>query len=123
MKVDLNYASSTLADQARMRTAAQKIVPQDSDPAQVQQDGATARVPPAAHLSRSVGATARVSDTTTLSGTTDLVDQLATLVNSSPEVRQDRVQALRDAIGQGTYQISADRIADAMLAQATSKLR
>ena len=39
-----------------------------------------------------------------------------------PEVRQQRVEALRNAISAGTFRISPQRIADAMLAE-SAKLR
>ena len=38
---------------------------------------------------------------------------------ATPEVRQDRVQALRDAIRNGSYEIDPAKIADAMLRDAS----
>ena len=125
MRIDLNHPNLN-AEQALSRSIARKTEAQDgTDPAQAVQSGATARVPPAARLSKGAGVSrsVSVSDTAAVSGTADLVDALAKLADSSADVRQDRVQALRYAIGQGTYEISPERIADAMLAQATSKLR
>jgi len=49
--------------------------------------------------------------------------RLAGMASSAPDVRQGRIEALRDSIVQGTYEVSPERIADAMLAQATKKAR
>lgn len=38
---------------------------------------------------------------------------------ATPEVRQDKVQALRDAIRNGSYEIDPAKIADAMLRDAS----
>ncbi len=103
-----------------------RSLPQDElNPGQVQQDGATARVPATVRVSSTVGVsrTAGVSDTANVSGVTPSIGSLAMVVHSSADVRHTRVEALRDAISQGTYQVSPERIADSMLAQATSKLR
>ena len=48
---------------------------------------------------------------------------LADLVRSTADVRQAKVEALRALVSQGTYQVSPQRVAEAMLAQATSKTR
>jgi flagellar biosynthesis anti-sigma factor FlgM len=48
----------------------------------------------------------------------ELVEKLKAQVVSSPEVRWDRVEALKRAMGEGSYEISPERIAEAMLADA-----
>jgi len=116
MKIDTAYPNPTAAfstDQANVRNNLRHIEPP------IGQDGATARV------SSTVGATrtAHVSDTAQISRVTPSVSALAASAQASPDVRQARVEALRDAVAQGTYQISPQRIAESMLAQATSKLR
>ncbi len=85
----------------------------------VQQGGATARVSATVAVPR----TARQGDTTSISGVTPSISDLATAVHTAADVRQTKVQSLRDAVDQGTYQVSPERIAESMLAQATSKLR
>jgi len=46
-----------------------------------------------------------------------LVDQ----VNTSPEIRADKVKALRDSISSGTYEVSAEALADAILRDAVNR--
>jgi negative regulator of flagellin synthesis FlgM len=50
------------------------------------------------------------ADTTNVGGLTALAMQ-------TPEIRQDRVSALRDAVRNGSYQLDPGKIADAMLQQ------
>jgi flagellar biosynthesis anti-sigma factor FlgM len=49
--------------------------------------------------------------------------RLQGLVASTPEVRHSRIEGLRNSIDQGTYQVSPQSIAQAMLGQATAKAR
>jgi flagellar biosynthesis anti-sigma factor FlgM len=42
------------------------------------------------------------------------IQQLKTSLSQVPEVRQDRVDALRQAVGNGSYQISDQQLSDAM---------
>jgi negative regulator of flagellin synthesis FlgM len=123
MRIDSNYLSATASsssEQQRVRSNLREIEPQgELDAGPVQQGGATARVSATAAASR----TAQTSDTADISGTATSMSSLAAAVHSSPDVRQAKVEALRDAVAQGTYQVSPGRIADSMLAQATSKLR
>jgi len=42
------------------------------------------------------------------------VQQLKTMLSQVPEVRQDRVDALRQAIGNGSYQVSDQQLGDAI---------
>ncbi len=46
------------------------------------------------------------------------VDRLMMLVDAIPEVREQRIEELKRAMAEGTYQISPERIAEAMLAEA-----
>ncbi len=51
-----------------------------------------------------------------LSSGSDAVQKLKTQLDAVPEVRQQRVDVLRQAISNGTYKISPQGIATAMLA-------
>jgi len=123
MKIDADYLSTTanlVNEQQRVRGTRHEMDPQaGSNSGQVQQDGGTARVSATVAVSR----TGRASDTADVAGVTHSISQMATMVNSSADVRQGRVEALRDAISQGTYQVSPERIAESMLMQATTGLR
>lgn len=44
--------------------------------------------------------------------------QLLQVVREVPEVRQDRVDELRDRIGQGRYAVDADALAERMVGEA-----
>ena len=54
-------------------------------------------------------------DKATLSTDKASVDALAAQALSSPEIRQDKVEALRQAIKSGQYKLEPDGIADAMI--------
>jgi flagellar biosynthesis anti-sigma factor FlgM len=56
-------------------------------------------------------------DTTGLSTGHDQVQTLAANLNQVPEVRQQRVEALRQSVLGGSYEISPGRIAAAMLSE------
>ncbi len=45
------------------------------------------------------------------------IDQLKVNLASVPEVRQERVEALRQTIGSGNYQVSDQQLADAIHSQ------
>ena len=116
MKVEIGQTNPNIAlnpDPANIRNCRRQIEPPEV------QNGVTAHIAKTAGVSR----TAAGSDVTDISGVAPSISALAAAVQASPDVRQARVEALRDAIGQGTYQISPQRIAESMLAQATSKLR
>lgn len=55
-------------------------------------------------------------DVASLSTGSDAVQQLKAHLDGIPDVRQQRVNDLRQAIGNGTYQVSPAKIAEAMLA-------
>ena len=123
MKIDSNYLSATASSanpQQRVRSTRHEMEPQNGgNTGQVQQGGATARVSATAAVSR----TARGADTADVFGVSASISDLAAAVHTAPDVRHTKVQSLREALDSGTYQIAPERIADSMLAQATSKLR
>ena len=122
MRIDTNYVGATAssAQEQRVRSTRHEMEPQSrSDAGQVQQGGAAPGVPATAAVAR----TARPPDTAEISGGTPSISDLATAVHTAAEVRHTKVAALREAVDQGTYQVSPERIAESMLLQATSKLR
>lgn len=54
-------------------------------------------------------------DRTTLSSGSGSIGALVSEAMKSPEVRQDRVQSLQQAIGSGQYQLDPGKIAGAMI--------
>jgi len=54
-------------------------------------------------------------DRTTLTSGSGPVSALVSEAMSSPEIRQDKVQSLQQAISSGQYQIDPDKIAGAMI--------
>jgi len=81
---------------------------------------ATAKVKPEAVDKQAVGVTEDVAE---LSGATQAVPALKAQLDRLPDVRQERVQSLQQAIANGSFTISPQRIAEAMLAgpQASSR--
>ena len=63
---------------------------------------------PSAQKQAEAAGTADVSSDVRLSG-------LEAKVASAPDIRQDRVEQLRQAIASGTYSVSDEQLADAML--------
>jgi negative regulator of flagellin synthesis FlgM len=55
------------------------------------------------------------SDRITVSGRAETVERLAARANELPDVRQDKVEAMRERIQSGTYKPSASDIAGAIL--------
>jgi anti-sigma28 factor (negative regulator of flagellin synthesis) len=43
------------------------------------------------------------------------VQELASRVNQLPEIRQDKVSALQRAIGEGTYSVTSEQSAEALI--------
>jgi flagellar biosynthesis anti-sigma factor FlgM len=60
-------------------------------------------------------------DQAQLSGAHVQVQALATLASQLPEVREERVQTLRQAVSNGQYQVSPDEVAGALLAHLTAQ--
>jgi negative regulator of flagellin synthesis FlgM len=54
-------------------------------------------------------------DRTTLHTDSQSVQSLTSQAMSSPEVRQDKVDALRQSVSSGTYQLDATKIAGAII--------
>ena len=54
-------------------------------------------------------------DETELSADLKKVQELKTQLATMPEVRQERVQQLKNAISDGTYEVDSGKIADAMI--------
>src|ERR1700691_1460318 len=64
-----------------------------------------------------------IEDTFQLSGTLGQVQQLKTQLAQTPEVRSDRVAALRQQVQQGTYKPTNEQIANAMISELGSGKR
>jgi len=62
------------------------------------------------------GVPANADDVAQLSTGSDAIANLRAQLNQVPDVRQQRVEYLRQAISAGQFAVSPDRIADAMLA-------
>lgn len=60
-----------------------------------------------------------VQDRTTLSSSGSAVSSLVSQAMSSPEVRQDKVDALKQQIANGTYKVDPKKIAQGILEDAT----
>jgi len=58
---------------------------------------------------------ANVSDRTTLTSTQQSLNTLVSTAMSSPEIRQDRVDSLKQAISNGTYELDPKKIASSMI--------
>lgn len=61
-------------------------------------------------------------DVAHLSSGSDAVQKLKTQLDAVPDVRQQRVDALRQAISDGTYKISPQAVAAAMLTDSVLKV-
>jgi flagellar biosynthesis anti-sigma factor FlgM len=99
MRIDLNQGTQPAAEETN-QTATQKV--------------RTAAAQANGH-SLSLG-----EDQAQLSGAHTQVQALAAQAAQLPEVRQEKVQALRQAIGAGRYHVSPEKVADAMLGQMTA---
>jgi negative regulator of flagellin synthesis FlgM len=64
-----------------------------------------------------------IEDTFQLSGTLGQVQQLKAQLAQTPEVRSDRVAALRQQVQQGTYKPTNEQIANAMISELGSGKR
>jgi negative regulator of flagellin synthesis FlgM len=54
-------------------------------------------------------------DRTTLTSTQQSLNALVSTAMSSPEIRQDRVDSLKQAIANGTYELDPEKIASSMI--------
>lgn len=89
MRIDLNQAASQIAN--------------DSNPKPVDAENVAA-----SDLANS-------GDRTTLTSTQQSLNSLVSTAMSSPEVRQDRVDSLKQAISDGTYELDPEKIAASMI--------
>ncbi|MFZ5775701.1 MAG: flagellar biosynthesis anti-sigma factor FlgM [Thermodesulfobacteriota bacterium] len=64
---------------------------------------------------RTEGATAAQSDRVQLSAGSQEVQRMRELLDQTPDVRLDRVQALREQIARGEYTVDPYRLADKMM--------
>jgi negative regulator of flagellin synthesis FlgM len=89
MRIDLNQAASQIAN--------------ESNPKPVDAENVAA-----SDLANS-------DDRTTLTSTQQSLNALVSTAMSSPEVRQDRVDSLKQAISDGTYELDPEQIASSMI--------
>lgn len=97
MRIDPNYGPSAAPESQR-------------------NSGQNAPAPTPANASPALG-----EDQAQLSGPHSQVQALATLASQLPEVRQERVQALRQAVKSGHYQASPGQVAGALVAHLISQ--
>lgn len=87
-----------------------------SDPSQLSNIGSSQRAETGATTpARTESNPQLIEDTATLSSTGETVKSLTTKVLESSEVRQDKVEALRQAVHSGEYRIEPEKIAEAMI--------
>ena len=93
-----------------MRINAQLSLPENNQPQKVGRPGSSNQ--------QVQSAPAKLGeDQARLSADSARIDQLKANLSSAPEIRQGRVDALRQAIGQGTYQVSDQQLTVAMHAE------
>lgn len=88
-------------------------LPVDNVPARVSNDGPSAVQAPQAPLATQ-GAQAATQDSTSFHSDSAAVQTLTSQVLNSPEVRQGTVDALRQSVNSGQYQLDANKIAAAI---------
>lgn len=89
----------------------------DLNPTLIHELGRSDNAVPAAHAGRANGKEATdKEDTVQLSTGSDALASLKAQLDGVPDIRQDKVQALRHALATGTYQVSPQAIAEAMIA-------
>jgi len=98
MRIDLNPSAMPELDRSRGSVDSNKVADM------IQQ------VPPTA------------IDEARLSTGSDAIQALKAQLNAIPDIRQQQVDGLRQAVESGTYQVSPQRIADAMLADLGRKV-
>jgi negative regulator of flagellin synthesis FlgM len=89
----------------------------------VRSSGGTIEAQRSANVTQSSRVQSGSDVTTQFSAQAREMGRLQNVVDSTADLRRSRVDGLRDAVAQGTYQVSPERIAQAMLAQATNKAR
>ena len=95
----------------------------DLNPSAMPELGRSAEAVSAANAADLTKAAApNAEDVAHLSSGSDAVQKLKTQLDAVPDVRQQRVDALRQAISDGTYKISPHAVAAAMLADSVLKV-
>jgi flagellar biosynthesis anti-sigma factor FlgM len=89
-----------------MRVDASLSFPDNLQPEKVGSSGSSAQ--------QSRPATVSGQDQAQLSVDNDTIQQLKTQLSQVPEVRQDRVDALRQAVSAGSYQVSDQQLSNAI---------
>ena len=84
-------------------------------PQQISESNRTSAQTPAA-VERSAAGGGLGDDQAQLSGAHAQVQALAAQASQLPEVRQERVQALREAVQSGRYHVNPEKVAGALLA-------
>jgi negative regulator of flagellin synthesis FlgM len=90
MRIDLNQAAASQ-------------IASETSPKQVNAENATA------------SGLAAGEDRTTLTSTQQSLNALVSTAMSSPDVRQDRVDSLKQSISNGTYELDPEKIAASMI--------
>jgi negative regulator of flagellin synthesis FlgM len=90
-----------------MKIDAQLPLPENLQPNKVQGSGSSANP-------NRPGTVNANQDNAQLSVDSTSIEQLKAALSQVPEVRQDRVEALRQAVGNGSYQVTDQQLADAI---------
>jgi len=98
-----------------MRVDAPISFPESLQPDQVNRSGSTGQ------QNRSAPASSGV-DQAQLSVNNNAIQQLKSNLSQVPEVRQDRVDALSQAVSNGTYQVSDQQLGDAIASDLLGKV-
>jgi flagellar biosynthesis anti-sigma factor FlgM len=74
------------------------------------------KLEPAGSLSKRGGETVPVQgDAVTLSGGAQEVARLSAAANELPDVRDEKVEAMQNALGSGTYSVEGSKVAEKLL--------
>jgi flagellar biosynthesis anti-sigma factor FlgM len=92
-----------------MRIDLNAIIPEAPDPGQSAKTGS--QVASGTSSAGGLGG----GDTAKLSQDQGRVQEFASQVNQLPEIRQDKVAALQRAIGEGSYQVTPEQAAEALI--------
>jgi flagellar biosynthesis anti-sigma factor FlgM len=90
-----------------MRVDAPLPLPESIQPQRVERSGSSTNQSRLASVESN-------QDKARLSVDSTRVEQLKAALSSVPEVRQERVEALRQSIGKGTYQVTDQQLAEAI---------
>jgi negative regulator of flagellin synthesis FlgM len=86
------------------------------EPAQSTQSNGSAGAAPAGRTAITDQAGPKPEDLAHLSRRSDAVHRLKAQLDAVPDIRQQRVESLRQALGDGSFEVSPEHIAEAMLA-------